>query len=616
MKCLKCGSENTNKKGERVSYQLYYCNDCHKNFKIPKKKRKNILKEIKYSIINSDEKYLWLIFAIFSAIYFLTYINANNELIVDAFHDDALYLWLGQNISLGNWLGNYMQLTLAKMPSYAMFIAFSIKTGIPYLWLFSICHIIAVTFLLIKSKYLFTNAKWLLIILGILLLFNPILALYLRIYRFQLPAICFIVFIATLISLFNPSTKQTHWVVKMLDGLIISIAWGLLWFSREEYLYYVGCLLIALIAFFIVKRNILYPIRNLLPILYGIIGVIAFWLFISTMNYKYYDRFVVCERTSAPFTDVISTFNSIDDPDFPKNISGSAASREKIIKIGQNVPMFRPMAENLISNAMAYRGVYLDTEKLIFVNEPENVMTVSHFEWAWIAAANKTGYYKNASTLAQYYTNLNVQLKKAIDDGKLSTSKDDLFTIGPYTLSKNDISAIIRLIPKNYNKLFPKPGEIYKSYRNILVRTSNITDDKTAKLWSDKLKINYIKKGDNQAYKKAVNSFSNKFWNFTASIFAYTGMPLIHLASILSFLAFIVAIKRKQWVFAAILIVTSSTYIAHYLLIAVVSVMISYDDAQIAYFLPTYGTMLINAFLAISVIFNLQKKPILNKHFT
>ena len=604
MKCSKCGSQNTNKKGERATYQLYYCNDCHKNFKVQKKERTNIKKEIENYIKNSNEKYWWLVFAIFSAIYFFTYINANNKLLVDAFHDDALYFWLGQNISDGNWLGKYMQLTLAKMPSYAMFIAFSIKIGIPYLWLFSLCHIIAVSFLIVKSKYLFSKAKWLLFILGILLLFNPILATYLRIYRFQLPAICFIVFIASLISMFNPASKKKHWVVYVIDALIVSIAWGFLWFSREESLFYVGCIVVAMLGFFLVKKFISNPIQNLYPIVFGVSGVVVFWLFISSMNYKHYDRFVVCERTSSPYTDVIKTFNSIVDPDFPTDISGSSASREKIINIAETIPMFKPMAKNLIASAINYRGVYFNTKTLSFVSEPENVLTISHFEWAWIAAASATGYYKNATTLAAFYTKLNNEMKKAIREGKLKTKTDNLVQVGPYALSNSDITAIIKLLPKNYFKLFPKPTNIAQ---NFLASKSPVGNDAKKKIWGEKLKINYITKGDAKQYKKELDSFSNKLWNKAAIVYAYTAIPLMHLATLLAFIAIIISLIRKQWVYVAIITVISSTYIAHYLMITAVCVISSFNAANHAYFLPSYATILINAFLSISVILNLQK---------
>jgi len=187
MKCTNCGSLKTIKVSDRFAFTKYQCESCGERFKIPKVKRKSIPEQIQDYFSNSNEKYFWLIFTFFSIVYLLTYVNANNTLIVDAFHDDALYFWLAQNIASGNWLGDYMQLTLAKMPSYAMFVVFGMKTNIPYMWLLSLSYILAVAYLLVKSKYLFRKTKWLLLILGILLLFNPILAVHLRIYRFQLP---------------------------------------------------------------------------------------------------------------------------------------------------------------------------------------------------------------------------------------------------------------------------------------------------------------------------------------------------------------------------------------------------------------------------------------------
>lgn len=613
MKCIKCGSLKTKKLSRLGNFTRYYCESCKKKFKIQNPKSQGLFEQLRDYFRASKEKYFWLIFFLISAVYLLTYVEANNQLIVNAFHDDALYFWLGQNISLGNWLGNYMQLTLAKMPSYAMFTAFVMKTGIPYLWLVSLFHIVAVAYLISKSKYLFKHSKWLLLILGFLLLFNPFFAIHLRIYRFQLPAICFLVFIASIVSLFNPSKEKSHWIAMLPESILVFMAWGMLWFSREEYLFYVACLIISVIGFFIIRRDVRFPVRNLLPIAYGLTGILGFWLFISGMNYKHYDRFVTCERTSAPFTDAISAFNSIEDPNFPKNISGSAPSRAKVIDVAQKVPFFRPMSENLILTSMAYRGMYLDTDKAEFIQEPENVMTVSHFEWAWIDAAYRTGYYKDATTLANYYSRLHKELRNAIEENKLLTKKDVIISFGPYTLSSKDLTTIRGLIYRNYSRLFPAPLELHKTYKNILVQTSDISNEKKAKSWSEKLKINYLANDDTQRYMELKSSFSNKLWNISTSIFAFTAMPLIHFATVLAFFAFIISIIRKKWIFAAITAVFSSFFIMHYLIIAVTSAMISYDNAQIAYFLPSYGTMLFSGFVSIGIIFSLMLN-IFNKY--
>lgn len=607
MKCSKCGSSNTKRITKKTASTQYYCNDCRKNFRVENKLRGNLFKDIAGAVTHSDEKYLWLIFAFFSALYFFTYINANNYLIVDAFHDDALYYWLGQNIAAGKWLGNYMPLTLAKMPGYAMFLAFSIETGIPYMELFAICHILAVVFLIQKSKYLFGRAKYLIFILGILLLFSPFVATHLRIYRFQLPALCFIVFLASIISVFKPGSKKPHWIFYIIDAIVIIVAWGILWFSREEYLLYFGSLVLTVIAFLFVRKFIASGFWNLHPLFFGLIGVMVFWLYISSMNNKYYGRFIANEKTSAPFTDVIKTFNSIADPEFPENVSGSAASREKINRVAEVVPMFEPMAKNLIIQAMGYRGTYFDTDALEFVNEPENTMTVSHFEWAWIGAASATGYYKDASTLAEFYTKLDKQLTKAIHEGRLLAKDNTLISIGPYSLKENDLGAIIKLLPDNYFKIFKKPKMVAMENQNILCKMSPLVNEAKMEDWKNTLKINYLAENNEQEHQECLDSFSNKFWNLSVKVWAYTAMPLIHLAIILTLIAMIISIIRKQWIFVALITVISSTYIAHYLMLTIVSVISSFNAVNQAYYLPSYGAALITSFLAIGIIFKTAK---------
>lgn len=568
------------------------------------------MKSILSKIINPDEKYLWLLFVLFSALYFLTYIQGNMVLRSYAGHDDALYFTMGQNISAGNWLGEYHSLTLAKAPSYAIFIALSILSGIPYLWMIAACNIFAVSFLLRKSRYLFDKMKLLSLLAGVLLLFNPIFAQTLRVYRFQLPAICFLVFIGSLITIFNPAEKKSHRSSEVIDAVTVFVAWGFLWFSREESLFYFGCLVVALTAFFAVKKVSSYPIGNLTPVLYGLSGVLIFWIFISGMNNKYYSRPVVCEKTSSPYTDVIKTFHSIADPDFPQNISGSAASLEKILTIAEVVPFFKPMAGHLINSTKLWRGTYFDRQTLEFVGIPRTMLTVSHFEWAWITAAKTGGYYKDASTLAEFYTQLDKELEKAIREGRLLTRKDTLVQAGPYFLLKRDLATIIRLIPKYYFFVFPKPNEIALWYQNLLVQISSnsIGNEGSRKAWGEHLNVHYIAEGDVQRYDECLNSFANRFWNKATEIYAYTAVPLMHLATPIAFITLILLLIRRKWVPAAVITVLSSMYIAHYLMLIGVTVASGYYAAHVRYFLPSYHAVILNSFVSIGALLSLLSR--------
>lgn len=597
MKCTNCGSKNIRKKGN----DQYFCKQCGEKFNTRKFNFKKPVHELQQQFLSSDEKYYWLAYTLFAVLYFITFINAKNKLIVDAYHDDALYYWMAENIVAGKWLGNYMQITLAKVPAYAMFLAGSMKTGIPYMWLLSICNIIATTFLIQKSKYLFGKYKFLVFLLGIFILFNPLIATHLRIYRFQFPAVFMLIFLATIISIFNQKRKKTTLPFFIADALIIVFGWGMLWYSREENLLYLGIIVTSLIAFFLVKKPLSLSFRKVTPMLLGISGVIIFWLFIAGMNHKYYGRFIVNEKNSSPYTDVIKTFNSIADPDFPEYATGSASSRSKIEKIAGAVPYFRPMAKNLVAQALGFRGTYFDKNQLKIVTEDPKALTISHFEWAWISAANATGYHKDAQTLATFYRKLNRQLKQAIKRGKLQQKDDVLLYFGPYALPKSYFKPFFSILSKNYFSIFIRPAEIAKR-KNILTQTSKPANRERMKQWSEVLKIKYIEKGDELAARKSRNSLSEKFWNIMIFIWGYIAMSLIHSAVFLALLAFLLSLATKKWAWAAITFILASAYIAHYFMLNLVTVVSSFNATNQAYYLPSYSTALISAFLSIVFI--------------
>jgi hypothetical protein len=560
-------------------------------------------------VLDPKENVLWIGFALLSAAYFFTYINANSELLTKAAHDDALYVQLGESIAAGNWLGEYNKLTLVKTPGFAVFVAFCIKTGLPYLWLTAVFQVVAVTFLLRKSGYLFHGARLLLFVAGGLLLFNPILAGALRIYRFQLPAICFLVFLGSIIHLYDKDGRKSHWSLYSLDLLTAFIAFALLWFSREEFLYYAACLVVGLTCYLFGRHSLAHPVRNLSYVFSGLLGVGVFWLFICGMNFGHYGRFIVCEKTSSPYTDAIKTFLSISDPDLPHYISGSTSSREKILRIAREVPEFQPMAKELIGAAGRWRGTYLDNRSLEIVEKPENFLTVSHFEWAWIDAASACGYYESARRLASYYEHLNGGLERAMTEGRLAKDSRVLAQAGPYVFAKADLVTIAGMLTRNYRKLFLRPFEIVRDYKNLVARISmdSTGDEATREIWAGNLGVNYLSEGDVSGMEVSVESLSNRVWNWATAIYAYIAVPLIHLATPLALIAIITAGIRKRWLLAGVIGVLVSFYFGHYLMLTILDVAGGYNATHKNYFLPSYGTLLFAAFSSLSIILRCLK---------
>lgn len=587
-------------------------------------------------VIDVDKKYVLIILFLFSILYFLTYIQANVILQTYMYRDDGLFYGLAKNIASGHWLGKrYFSLTLAVVPSYAIFLAFCMVSRIPYLWLLAACNILAVFFLLRKSMYLFDKAKTLSLIMGIMLLFNPIVGSFLRIYRFQFPAVCFIVFAASLAALFNPEDKKQHWAVEAADACTAFAAWGFLWFSREENVLYTGCLLLALAAFFAVRKRLAQPLRNLRFVVYGLSGVLVLWLVICTLNSRYYGRFIVCEKTSAPYTEVIKTFHEIADPDYPQNAAGSGASVQKLLKIAQEAPLFKPLADQILADPHGWgklpvvfipregkvilnpvpvpsQASYLDRKTLEFLPLPSAVLplTISHFEWAWSDGAEAAGLYgKDASSIAEFYQKLDQQMQAAVREGRLAVRHDILVHAGPFFLARKDISVVIRLLWKYYPYFFPNPSYAALQYQNILVQFSRYAAPREPLRGevSHRLQVKSIMPDETARYEKEIHSFANIFWNKVAVLYAWTAVPLMHLATPAALLALIVSLFRRKWASAAVVAAIASLHIAYCFMLTAATVASGFYAANIHYFLSAYAPMIFTAFLSVSILLRLNK---------
>lgn len=564
-------------------------------------------------IVDPGDRVLQLGLAFLAVLYILLFTQAYPELLTFAAHDDALYVSQAESIASGHWLGEYDRLTLVKTPGYSLFLALGIATGTPYLWILSVFHVAAVVFLLRRSRYLFPGMGLAVLVVGAFLLFNPIFAGALRIYRFQLPAIVFMVFLGSLVGLYDPERRRSHWSVELTDLLTAAVSWGLLWFSREESVIYTAFLVVGLVGYLIVAPTLTSPWWNLRFTIAGMIGLCGFWLFICGMNAHYYGRFVVCEKTAPPYPGLMRTFFEIEDPDLDPTFMGSTASREKIQRIAMEVPEFRAMAENLVKFASRWRGTYLDAETLTVRQKPEEALTISHFEWAWLDASSASGFYESAQTLKTKYQDLDEAIELAVADGRLVADQAILVQFGAYSLTPDDLTGIIRLLPKVYFDLFVTPSAVLRNYRNLCARTTpDSARNKTVELerWASMLGLRYLVESDEAAVKKSTESAANRSWNIATTTFAYVATPLLHLSTPLAVVALVMALLRRYWSYAAAIAVLTATYFAYYLMLTALIVANGYLATNSAYFLPAYSPILLTSFASVSVIRICLRKPI------
>lgn len=523
--------------------------------------------------------------------------------------DDLLFFESAISVLKLEWLGEYNSATLSKVPGYSIFLAAVIALKIPYLAAIAFLNIIAVAFLLKNLRWVFEKTQFLSLTLGVFLLYNPIIASGLRIFRNQFSAICFVIFIGAIFSMFNPHPIKENKLIKWLMGLISFFGFAFLFFAREEQLLYWIILLFSGILLFIFRKHYTYLSRNLFLPIVGIVGVIIMAFSISFFNYKHYGRFITCEKTSKPYTSAIKAFHSVEDPNLDPSLPKATASYEKIQKIADIAPTFEKAAYIMCdpkNDNFKGASTYLDRHSLEFKKIDDKYISTSHFEWFWINCVRKSGQYRNAKETAIYYKELEKSINTALQTGELK-KRDMLISAGPYFITKEDIPIILKVYFKNFKKLIDSPRNFIVRYENFTARSvGNNHKFEDLTFWQNTLIANYLHPDEKASIMQARNSIRNKAWNFMVAIFAWLMIPAMYFATPIAFLALIKLIVRKNWHLISLLLIITSYYAVHLFLLSSIDVCVGYEGSKISYFFPSYILLMIAFFISLNILCSSQ----------
>lgn len=132
-------------------------------------------------------------------------------------------------------------------------------------------------------------------------------------------------------------------------------------------------------------------------------------------------------------------------------------------------------------------------------------------------------------------------------------------------------------------------------------------------IWANKLKVKYIDDEDmknSDLNAKITSAYSNVFWNSAVRVYAYTAVPLMHLALPLAVCALYIFIRRKWLIEASIIFIPTMMYVAYYFMLTTLTVASGYDAFKISYFIPAYAPIVFTSFASVSLLFNFNKiKP-------
>lgn len=344
-----------------------------------------------------------------------------------ALHDDALFLRLSTNIVLGNWLGPFDELTLAKGPGYSLFLVLSAATGISVVLLTGGFLFVA---LLLVSRQLRLLGVGTLIRLGVvaLALLQPAYWPS-RILRDVFYAALILILLAAVFALVN-FFRNKHEKKLFWETAGLCFIGGIAFITREESLLLAPLLLIPLAVFFFYRSSFRKRFVQV-AILAGIAALPT--IAISTTNSFVYGFWGVTEFNSGHFSDALSAVQRVEADSYIDKVPVSKLARNEIYLASPSFRNLEPFLENPSSKWLTYGcEIYPDTCGDI---------AGGWFMWAFREAASQAGYYQDAKTAETFYSNVAREVNDACESGELDC-KDRGFLFLPETQDTNIFSSI------------------------------------------------------------------------------------------------------------------------------------------------------------------------------
>lgn len=390
--------------------------------------------------------------------------------ILNYIHDDSLFVLRSFNILNGNYLGNYNDIILSKGIIGSLFIALANITKLGYLKANHLIYFIACLSIIHMLSNVIKSKKWLLIIY-IIILFNPIS---------YSDAVSFVyrdgIYIS-LIMLFFSLSFEMFFNYKSLKKIIFySITFGItftcIYLCREEttWLYPHLILQYLIITLFIIKdKSCLKKFKKIismvvLPVV--ILGLSCTW--IATLNYKYYQRFVINDFTSKDFKDAYGALTRIKQDDYINRVPLNKKNRLKLYELS---PTFNELKS------------YLENDGLKYTNEHQNEYNEGFLYWAVREGAYKLGYYQNAQKAKDFYKRLANEINDLCDNNKLSCYSKRSSLTAPFI--KEEYSEFAKYVPKtfitqlNYSNVYvkiPNKNKTNRLFNEITLNKDNYTN--------------------------------------------------------------------------------------------------------------------------------------------
>lgn len=360
----------------------------------------------------SNASKVWAVFYLVSIVVYIAFsMHMPLSVYVSAGHDDGLFLKNAFHILMGDWLGVYNQMTLAKGPAYSIFLAANAVLGIPVtLSIASLYAFACVVFIRVLAR---GRPQGILFLgLFLILLFQPALfptrVLRENIYQsFTLLVIAGVIFIGR--------QQQKQYLKALLFGLVL----GAFWITREEGVWILPGIALYLGFVILVRWKSRSGLRLLLAHL-GLFFLAAGFvpLAVSTLNYLKYDSFEVVDFKNPSFVRVLNRLNSVSISSELPFVPVPHAKRDLIYQVS---PAFAELEDYFENKGQSWKQAGCEINPKTCGD-----YTGGFFMWALRDAVAEKGYYGSPEQANVFYDRVSTEIDAACQTSRLSCTSRTL----------------------------------------------------------------------------------------------------------------------------------------------------------------------------------------------
>ena len=544
-------------------------------------------------------KYIWLIIIILICIvkiYFTSVqdVNANISLT----YDDTLMVKQANSIILGKWLGEYNCLTLVKGVFTPLFIAFLNIIHIPFLVGQEIFYDLAIIFLVFVLSKKIKN-KFALVLIGIVLLFNPIMysSELIRVYRDGIYTSLIIFLIGITIGMFFNRKDSLRKIV--LYQICLGIVFTCIFLCREDYIWVIPNLIgsIIITIFYILKDKNLEKkkiriITYIIPVAIFIVSILT----VMSINYKYYGVFQLNQYWGKEFKEAYGALTRIKVSEAKRKVP---ITREALNKAYEISPTFSELEEYLEGE---------EGKKWALCGDGDGKeIQGGWIHWAIIRAVESRGYYKDAKTANDFYKKVAEEINKACDEGVIEAYPKRISNMG-----RIDFIDIINTFKKSLVTIEYQNEFYMVKIKGNIPRVEDNNDIELVNLFKKVTRNEVI---DSNTYKENNNENKVKVLNSILEIYQKINPIFFYISIITSIIYIIINVVKKDkkeylWILLGL-------WVLYYSRVYVITFTYEtmYTNAINTYYLaPAYVIQLLTSMLAIIFLFKyIDFSKVINK---